>query len=167
MDLVFDTLTGDTTYQYCIYLYKEFETEDDTYRVNLEKDSRYTFTTGSADSLELKALSVTERYAGAADLFVSMSEKIESANMLTLYYREKGQQEWIHNENGWDWRCIIDEDGNAAIHLNLLKSATEYEYYIQMFGKSFQEKTIASIQDLPRRFLQAAHKSLHKMTVQA
>lgn len=38
-DLVFDTLTGDTTYQYCIYLYKEFETEDDTYRVNLEKDS--------------------------------------------------------------------------------------------------------------------------------
>ncbi len=136
-DLVFDTLTGDTTYQYCIYLYKEFETEDDTYRVNLEKDSRYTSTTGSADSLELKALSVTERYAGAADLFVSMSEKIESANMLTLYYREKGQQEWIHNENGWDWRCIIDEDGNAAIHLNLLKSATEYEYYIQMFGKKF------------------------------
>ena len=90
-----------------------------------------------SDSLELKALSVTERYAGAADLFVSMSEKIESANMLTLYYREKGQQEWIHNENGWDWRCIIDEDGNAAIHLNLLKSATEYEYYIQMFGKKF------------------------------
>ncbi len=138
-DLVFDTLTGDTTYQYSIYLYKEFETEDDAYTVNLEKGSRYTFTTGSADSLELKELSVTERYAGAADLFAAMSEKIESASMLTLYYREKGQKEWLHNENSWDERCIIDEKGNAVIHLNLLKAATEYEYYIEVFGKKFSE----------------------------
>lgn len=142
--LIFDALEGGTKYHYAVYLYREYGSEDEQYRVGVLEDNSYTFTTGSADNITLKELSVKERYAGGADIFVSMSEKIESINMLTFYYREKGQQEWIKylKDARWEECCIIDAEGSALIQLNGLKAATEYEYYVSFFGKDFSEGVV-------------------------
>lgn len=141
--VITSSLKSGTTYEYKTCMSGKLPEKEEDY-AKLENGGEFTYTQPEKDDRALEA-AVTEKRTAADFVFTLTGSSRAVNNYVTMFYREKGSQDWQYASSysiGWD-----SSRATVNMHISNLTGETEYEYIAGISNKRISSYN-GSVEDL-------------------